>query len=296
MSNDLFERIKTQGVTLIEQMIESEQQESLTLDFKANYYAPREPLFENNGKRLTKTGRKTIAKAASAFANSMGGILIIGVDCRKIDGVDCAKEITPILEISRAFSTINNELHSITTPAISGIEAIEIPIDDNLSGLIAINIPRSVRRPHRAMATGVKSYFKRSGSSTIEMEHFEIEEAFLSNVGPDIELSLELFSGGSGGPGALPNERRYIFNANVMGQNMGGGIAKHVFLQCHDSGGILKRFGGSYDASHNMVGVVDGTIQAALPTNFVVHPTTKRVIESFPLEVFYNNKEKRIRI
>ena len=82
MTATIFERLKSEGIQMILEMIESEFQETLTLDFKANLPHPADPLFANDGKKLTKSGRKVIAKAASAFANSMGGVLVLGVDCR----------------------------------------------------------------------------------------------------------------------------------------------------------------------------------------------------------------------
>lgn len=296
MAEILFDRLKSEGIQLINDLIESEYQETLTLDFKANVYEPGDPLFGNESKKLTKSGRKVIAKAASAFANSMGAVLILGVDCRDIDGVDCARKITPIDYLPKALSTINNELHSITVPPISGIEAISIPIPDGNSGLIAVSIPRSARRPHRSSAVGARSYFKRSGTSTVEMEHYEIEEAFLSNSSPDLSLRISVRSAGSGGPGAEPGERLYRFQADIITENCGGGIAKHIFFQCHHDHRILRTFGRVHDPSKNLIGIVDGALQVALPTETVVHPETKRIIESFPIEVFFHAENNELRI
>ncbi len=296
MAEPLFENLRSLGAQLIEEMIEGGHQETLTLDFKANVENPGNPLFGNEGKKLTKTGRKTLAKAASAFANSMGGILILGVNCRSIEGVDCAQEITPIPNLSKALSTINNELHSVTIPSIGGIEAIPIPINDGSSGLIAVSIPRSDRRPHRSSAVDARSYFKRSGTSTVEMEHYEIEQAFMSNSAPELFLSLLVSTASSGGPGALQGERLYRFVAKIIAENIGGGIAKHIFLQCRHTQGVLRHFGGAYDPSKNGVGVVEGALQVALPGETVIHPGTKRIIESFPIEAFIHRDTNKIRI
>ncbi|MCR9237443.1 MAG: ATP-binding protein [Alphaproteobacteria bacterium] len=296
MSDVLFDRLKSLGEELIIQMIESEQQESLTLDFKANVEKPGEPLFENEGKKLTKTGRRTLAKAASAFANSMGGVLVIGIDCRAIEGIDCARQITPIPFLSRALSTINNELHSITVPPIGGIEAMHIPIEGGSSGLIVLSIPRSARRPHRSSATGAKSYYKRSGTSTVEMEHYEIEEAFLSNLAPELVLTFAIISSGSGGSGAEPGERKFSFVAQIIAENFGGGLAKHIFFQCQQEHHVLRQFGEAFNPSKNQIGVVDGVQQVALPSDLVVHPGTKRIIEKFPIEAFFNKETNEMRV
>lgn len=296
MTETIFERLKSEGIQMIYEMIESEFQETLTLDFKANLSNPADPLFANEGKKLTKSGRKSIAKAASAFANSMGGTLILGVDCRSIEGIDCAREITPIPHLARALSTINNELHSITVPSISGIEAMSLVVDGESSGLIAVSVPRSDRRPHRSNAADARSYFKRSGTSTVEMEHYEIEDAFLSNQSSDLSLELSLRSAGSGGGRAEPGERPYHFEAQVLAANRGGGLAKHLFFQCRHDQGVLSGFGGRHATSIDQIGVVDGAWQVSLSSKVFVHPGTKRIIESFPITVFFCADTNQVRI
>jgi hypothetical protein len=296
MTGTIFERLKSEGIQIIHEMIESEFQETLTLDFKANCTHPGDPIFANEGKKLTKSGRRVIAKAASAFANSTGGVLILGVDCRNVEGVDCAQNITPITFLDRALSTINNELHAVTVPSIIGIEAISLASDDGSSGLIAVSVPRSDRRPHKANAADARGYFKRSGTSTVEMEHYEIEDAFLSNQSPDLSLELSPRSSGSGGGGAEPGERPYHFSVEVVVANAGGGLAKHLFLQCRHDEGVSRGFGTRHNASENQIGIVDGAWQVALPTKVFVHPGTKRVIENFPITVFFCAETNQVRI
>jgi len=296
MTRTIFERLKSEGIQLIKEMIDSGYQETLTLDFKAHLPSPADPLFANEGKKLTKSGRKTIAKAASAFANSMGGVLILGVDCRSIEGTDCAQKITPIPSLAKALSTINNEIHSITVPSISGIEAISVANDDGSSGLIAVFIPRSNRRPHRSNAADARSYFKRSGTSSVEMEHYEIEDAFLSNQSPDLSVELVPRSTGSGGVGAEPGERAYHFHVDVLVSNTGGGLAKHLFLQCRHDEGVSRGFGTRNKSSENQIGKVDGAWQVALPSKVFVHPGTRRVIEGFAITVFFSVDNNQVRI
>ncbi|MFZ7093704.1 helix-turn-helix domain-containing protein [Primorskyibacter sp. 2E233] len=295
MTGTIFEKLKSEGIQMIHEMIESEFQETLTLDFKANLTHPADPLFANDGKKLTKSGRKVIAKAASAFANSMGGVLILGVDCRSVDGIDCARSITPIASLAKALSTINNELHSITVPSINGIEAISLVADGEGSGLIAVSVPRSDRRPHRSNAADARSYFKRSGTSTVEMEHYEIEDAFLSNQSPDLSVELTLRPTGSGGA-TETGERPYHFSVDVVVANTGGGLAKHLFLQCRHDEGVSRGFGSRHSASGNQIGIIDGAWQVALPSEVFVHPGTRRIIENFPITVFFCADTNKVRV
>lgn len=296
MATPLFERLRSEGIDLIEEMIASEFQETLTLDFKANLSSPGDPLFSPDGRKLTKTGRKTISKAASAFANSMGGVLILGVDCRSDEGVDCARLITPIPNLSSALSTLNNELHSLTTPSVVGIEAISIADKQGNFGLIALSIPRSQRRPHRSNARDGRHYYKRSGTSSVEMEHYEIEDAFLSNQSPDLLLSTSISGVGSGGPGARQYERTYYAQVTILATNLGGGTAKSIFFECKNDPRLMNHFGSRHSRSSNQIGIVDGALQVAPPIDLIIHPGTKRRLESFQAILFHRQGSDEVRI
>ncbi|MEP3277251.1 MAG: ATP-binding protein [Stappiaceae bacterium] len=292
MTDTLIDRLKENGAVEVSRLVESETQESLTLDFKANVPESGDAYFASEGKKLSKLGRRSLSKAVSSFANSMGGLLLLGVDCRKNDGVDCAGKLTPIPHLSRSISTINNELHALTTPPINGIDAFDIPIDDTDTGYIAVTIPRSARRPHRVTATRAKSYYKRSGSSTVEMEHYEIEEAFLSNTGPDLTLFPRIvFAGRAFGP--FPDQVSLKFLLGIVAENRGGGLAKHVFLQGRKDLQILFEFGDFDGLSKNETSSVGSILQSAPPHDFVVHPGTQREIETIPMTLIYNKDSKR---
>ena len=67
------------------------------------------------------------------------------------------------------------------------VEAAEPPG----AGYLLMLIERSERRPHRA-ELGVGRYFKRSGDSTIRMEHYDIEDSFKRLVVPSLEIRTEV--------------------------------------------------------------------------------------------------------
>lgn len=297
MAESLFDSLKMRGFDRINEMIDNEQQESLSLDFKTNVEGSGKPLFEKDGKKLSKDGRRILAKASSAFANSMGGVLILGVDCRPENGVDCARAIMPIKNLSTALSTINNVLHELTTPTVNGIEAISIPnvYGQKDEGLIAISVPRSKRRPHKAHATADKSYYKRAGSSTIEMEHYELEEAFLSNVGPNLELSVNIMEQPlmSVNP---PGVKIYGFRLDVLAKNLGGGIAKNLFLKIAAPLNFILKIGKIHQPSKSQVEVRDGFHFIALTGDFILLPNLERTIESVIIKVRFEESSNKLKI
>jgi hypothetical protein len=72
-------------------------------------------------------------------------------------------------------------------------------------GYLAVYIDRSERRPHRC-EFGDKVYYRRAGSSSRQMKHFEIEDAFRRLAMPELTLSREIVGAGYMSGGALPAE------------------------------------------------------------------------------------------
>ncbi len=136
--------------------------------------------------------RRYFAKALSAFANSAGGLLIFGVDARKVDGVDCAQEARPIADIERFKSEATRASGDQLQPRHDGIVVEVIPSQARPgAGYLLVYVERSERRPHRSEASGQRQYFKRAGDNSFEMEHYDIEDAFRRITAPilDVEMS-----------------------------------------------------------------------------------------------------------
>src|SRR5215469_7521481 len=74
-AEDLFDRLKERGEAEIDQLIQDRHSEELFLDFKRSADG-------GSGRRFHDDDRRNLARAISGFANSEGGIIIWGVDCR----------------------------------------------------------------------------------------------------------------------------------------------------------------------------------------------------------------------
>ena len=82
MTIALVADILARGELAIDEIIRDRREESLHLEFKT--------LSGSNG--LNRDDRKMIAKAPSGFCNAEGGVLIVGVETAKVDGIDVASK------------------------------------------------------------------------------------------------------------------------------------------------------------------------------------------------------------
>jgi hypothetical protein len=182
-----FKEILGRGEAVLREAKINEVQESLVLDFKSQSQEEGGSLFSEG--RLTKAGRQSLGKALSAFSNSAGGLLVIGVKCKSVEGVDCIQDLEPFPLWQRALSDVSSATGDLLQPKNDGINVHGFAAkDDDAIGYIAIDVPRSERRPHRSEASGQKQYFKRSGSASYAMEHFDIEDAFRRQSVPLLNL------------------------------------------------------------------------------------------------------------
>lgn len=189
----LFERLKADGEIAIESLITDRQQEGLQLDFK-RAEKPTSGDFADGDKRQ-------LGRALSGFSNSMGGLLIFGVEARKgPDDVDCAISVDPIHKIAKFESRAKSLIAHLVSPVNEEIEVVRIDSTKSQgAGYLAILINRSERRPHRSEAKDDKQYFKRVGDSFMPMEHYDIEDMFNRMTTPKLELVHEIRKGVSVG-------------------------------------------------------------------------------------------------
>jgi hypothetical protein len=260
------------------------KQETLSLEFKSS--DSREPIFENG--LLNTSGRKILAKELSAFANSAGGVIIFGVDCRNIDGVDQAENLTPIANINRAETSIRDASSDLLQPRHDAIRVAAIPVSTNpTEGFIVVDVPRSERRPHRSEAKSQKEYFKRIGGRAYPMEHYDIEDAFRRATSPLLSLipSIEY------GPGAGKWAR---FELRLGIRNDGEVSAKSVSMQLWEMQGDI--FGRDVERYPNAtISVFEGRHHFAAPADFVVHPGETRGFHTFDFKISHSDGIIRVR-
>ncbi|CAH2394834.1 AlbA family DNA-binding domain-containing protein [Mesorhizobium escarrei] len=270
-----FDEVISGGEALLAEAILQEMQETLQLDFKGSAGGKPGALFADG--KLTKDERRAIGKALSGFSNSAGGVVVIGVDCRSIgEGPDVAQALDPIPNWKAALSAVNSAVGDLLQPKHGGIRAGGFPsTNDNSAGYLLIDVPRSERRPH--MCNMARQYFKRSGSSSYAMEHFDIEDAFRRNGSPDLDLVYDFTKNMTAG-------RRVNASISLAVKNEGLATAKHVSLTVIERSGVRTKDGGPYGTPLTKFQRFGDSLRLIAPEAFVVNPGDTQLFEHLAIE------------
>ena len=214
-AEDLFERLRTQGASVIHDLIRDRQSEELFLDFKRSSD-------EGRGHSLSQNDRNNLAKAISGFGNSAGGIIVWGVDCRPgDDGADVAKNEVPLQDAKRFKSWLEGAVSGCTYPPHGGVQHWVIETGHNQEGYVVTYIPQSNDAPHQV--TGRMQYYMRAGSDFLPVPHQLLAGMFGRRPQPDIV-------------GQWLTAPAQVFGSVVQCQvgyllrNKGPGIARDIFL------------------------------------------------------------------
>jgi hypothetical protein len=101
--------------------------------------------------RNDKDVKEIWSEALGAFANTGGGVIVWGIDCRKQDGIDAACGFRLIDDPPAFLSRLKELLPEATEPPVQGIE-MEYFCDPNEAqkGFVVCLIPESETKPHRS--------------------------------------------------------------------------------------------------------------------------------------------------
>lgn len=175
---ETFDQLKWEA---IESYVKLGQEENLHLDFKT----------VKNADMTVTDDKRNLARGISGFANSNGGIIVWGVDARKnADGIDCANSISEISKPALMVSRLNTLTGDATSPIVNGILHKAIINPKTSAGVVATLVPETDGGPYMAKL-GEQRYFKRSGDSFYQMEHFDLEDMFGRRQKPRLEIILE---------------------------------------------------------------------------------------------------------
>lgn len=210
---EFFERIDEKK---IREFIRDKQEEHLTLEFKT----------VSKADLTDKQDKKNFAKTLSGFANSSGGIIVWGVEAKKIQGIDCACGVKEIMPLSQFVSRLNQLTGELVHPLVEGVAHRKVTISGD-KGFVVTLVPESDAGPHMAMGFEGRHY-KRSGESFYPMEHYDIEDMFGRRKKPKLSLCSEVVRGGISG--SSPN-RQFDCHLYVGIENSGRGLAKHVAIE-----------------------------------------------------------------
>ncbi len=252
-SHPLLTTFETLTRRLVDEWIATRRVEDLTLDFKT---APQH--FESSEER------QALAKAISGFANAAGGLIVWGVRAKRdTEGLDAAQAVSPIRNPAKFLSNLTSYSGSAVSPAIPGV--IHRLIDD--ASVAVTLVPESVGGPYMANL-GHGKYFTRAGSSFIQMEHFQVVDAFARRQRPDLRVSVEV----------LANSRTIL----VSLVNIGPVSAKAPYVELRPSGPwVLSPHGVDGNGRWNLPAIGHGGRENSSDPRFggdlmtVIHPSTQ---------------------
>ena len=170
-----FDSIQT--IADVQKLIDDEERESVTLDYK------------QADRRWNHTAKEKIAKHISAFANSEGGILVFGVQCDEFDK-DKPIAITG-LHPQNAVEDLDRIVTAAIRPEVVGLKRKKI--SDDTRSVILVYIPASDTGPHQSMKH--KQYFHRSGAQSIAMEHYLVQRYFGRHYHPLLQIEVKATGG-----------------------------------------------------------------------------------------------------
>jgi hypothetical protein len=140
----------------IKQLVEEKTEESDYLEFKR--YEPGNP---NDPKKPIES---KWAKMLSGFSNSGGGVVVWGIDTKRIEPgtLDRAHKLAPIKNADACRNTLMELFNRITDPPVKGVEC-ERFIDEDGSGFVVSYVPNGSHKPYRSMIDTGHPFYMRAG-------------------------------------------------------------------------------------------------------------------------------------
>ncbi|WP_274426905.1 AlbA family DNA-binding domain-containing protein [Chelativorans sp. YIM 93263] len=150
----------------IQQLLADEQHEGLGVEFKRDMYGNAD------------ADKKEFLKDLSAFANSAGGQLLIGVD--ELQGA--ANAISPIVgDPDVTLQRLEQMARTGLEPRIVGLQTRAVPIGGG--GFVYIlRVPRSWNPPHRVSFQNTNRFYLRSSAGAHEASVEELRAAFANGA------------------------------------------------------------------------------------------------------------------
>jgi len=172
--------------------------------------------------KLSDDDRKNLAKAIAGFANSEGGIIVWGVDCRHTTHGDVPTGAAPITQPVALKTLFDTALGGLTLPAHAGVENLALLDKPRTDGFVITYVPIGLHVPYQTLYPKQEFYI-RAGSSFHPTPHAVLAGLFgrtpQPNVSPVVRLRTIEKS----------DRATIILSFEVSITNAGRGIAEEIF-------------------------------------------------------------------
>jgi hypothetical protein len=183
--------------------------------------------------------QKGVAKAVCGFANSDGGVLIIGLSTKTCSDKyvpDVIDGTAPIPNIAGVKSRIDGLIPELVEPPVNGVTVAAVSdAAGATSGFVLIDVPPTDGPPCRSRKDW--RLYQRINSGTYLMEYFQIEAMFGKRLRPVLALHLEF---GTFRLDGQIYEREFTIGI----ENRGRGIARFPSIRFQSIPGINLDFYG----------------------------------------------------
>ena len=133
-----------------------------------------------------------LSKKVSGFANSSGGLLLLGISEEEPAGSGRTARIFPRAitwgNASLSKETLEDRLNARVRPRIDGLKIVPVR-KESPEVIFLLDVPQSENPPHMAFDN---RYYKRPNFETVPMEHYEVSDLFGRRRHPRLVLLLEL--------------------------------------------------------------------------------------------------------
>ena len=196
------------SVNDIDNLVASGQRESETLEYK------------DASTTLKSSDHNELGKDASALANTLGGLIVYGVET---DKKDATKPVRRVPIDPKNIAIIQQVIASAVRPPLEGMRVKAIP-QLGVPECFLVDVPVSPIRPHQAVQ--LHKYFRRNGPQSEPMTHDLIELHFGRRLGPIVRPTLAFTRPQVTVKGGVLGD----FNLSVRVQNHGGRPAKYMLV------------------------------------------------------------------
>lgn len=174
----------------LQEFISNETAEDLHVEYKESRLLAREPQSSKDDcvERLTKT--------VSAFNNSDGGIIVIGMKVRRRDNRNCPDDLDDGFTESDFNKTwLVQVINSNISPSIPDLRVNLVKLTGNRKGRVAcvIYVPKGIR----AVQAKDLRYYQRIEDQSLPMRDFQVRDVNNRSLGPDLMMSFIISPGES---------------------------------------------------------------------------------------------------